>query len=55
MVMGESDEWTDDDDGALHPLSAAEHHARRLNPTCLSNCTKVRIVQTAKVNRCSSP
>jgi len=21
MVTGESDEWTDDDDGALHPLS----------------------------------
>jgi len=28
MVTGESDEWTDDYHGALHPFSAAEHYAR---------------------------
>jgi len=27
MVTGESDEWTDDDHGALHTLSAAERYA----------------------------
>ena len=32
MATSESDEWTDDDDIALHPLSAAEIYARRLNP-----------------------
>jgi hypothetical protein len=25
MVTGESDEWTDDGHGALHPFSATEH------------------------------
>jgi hypothetical protein len=27
MVTGESDEWPEDDDGALHALPAAEHYA----------------------------
>jgi len=38
MVTGESGEWTDDDNGALHPLSAAEHYARILKRTCLYDC-----------------
>ena len=45
MATGESGEWTDDDDAALHPLSAAEQYARRLNRTCLSDCTNVSFVQ----------
>ena len=45
MVTGESDEWTDDDHGALHPLSAAERYAKRLNRTCLYDCTNVSMVQ----------
>ena len=28
MVTGKADEWTDDNDGALHPLPAAEQYAR---------------------------
>ena len=44
-VTGGSDEWTDDAHVALHPLSAAEHYAKRLNRTCLPNCTKVRNAQ----------
>jgi len=45
LEFGESDEWTDDDHGALHLLSAAEHCARRLNPTCPYDFTKVSFVQ----------
>lgn len=45
MVTGESDEWPDDDDGALHPLPAAEHYAKRLKRTCLYDCTNTSFVQ----------
>ena len=31
VATSESDEWTDDDDGALHPLSAAEHSVNLFN------------------------
>jgi hypothetical protein len=31
MVTGESDEWTEDNHGALHPLSAAEHSVNVFN------------------------
>jgi hypothetical protein len=31
MEFGESGEWTDDDDGALHPLSAADHSGNLFN------------------------
>ena len=44
LEFSESDEWTDDDDVALHPLSAAARYAKRLNRTRLYHCTKVRIV-----------
>ena len=37
--------WAGDAHGALHPLSAAEQYARRLNRTCLSDCTNVSFVQ----------
>jgi hypothetical protein len=33
VESSESDEWTDDGHGALHPLPATEHYARRLNRT----------------------
>jgi hypothetical protein len=46
MATSESDEWTNDGHGALHPLSAAEYYARRLNRTYLYHCTKVRIFNT---------
>jgi len=36
MVTGESDEWTDDDHVALHPLSAAEYSVNLLNE-CISS------------------
>jgi len=48
-VTGEPGEWTDDDDGALHPLSAAEGYARRLNRTCLYDCTEARNVQPPSI------
>ena len=31
LELGKSDEWTDDSQGALHPLSAAEHYANLFN------------------------
>ena len=31
VVTSESDEWTDDYHGALHPLSAVEHHVSLCN------------------------
>jgi hypothetical protein len=31
VATSESDEWTEDDDGALHPLSSTEHYAILLN------------------------
>ena len=43
LEFSKSDEWTDDDYGALHPLSAAEHYARRLNRNCLYDCTNVSL------------
>ena len=46
MVMDESDEGAGDGHGALHLLSAAEHYAKRLNRTCLYDCTIVRNVQS---------
>jgi len=36
-------------DVALHLFSAAEHGARRLNRTCLYDCTKVRKVQSPSI------
>jgi hypothetical protein len=36
------DDCADDDDAGLHPLSAAEDCARRLNRTCLCDSIKVR-------------
>jgi len=30
-ITGESDEWTDDNGGALHPLPAAEHQVSLCN------------------------
>ena len=44
MVTGESDEWTEDDYGALRPPSAAERCTRRLNRTRLYHCAKVSFV-----------
>jgi len=31
LEFSKSDEWADDDDGALHPLSAAEHSVNLFN------------------------
>ena len=45
-MTGESGEWAEDDDIALHLLSATEHYAKRPNRTCLSDCTLVRNVQS---------
>jgi hypothetical protein len=45
LEFSESDEWTADNGGALHPLSAAEHYARLLDnslPEC-ETCTKIQI------------
>ncbi len=41
LEFSKSDGWRNDDVVALHPFPAAEHYARRLNPTCLYDCTKV--------------
>jgi hypothetical protein len=44
MVTGESDEETGDDEGVLHPLSAAEQYTKRIKRTCIYDCTLVRNV-----------
>ena len=31
LELGKSDEWTDDSQGALHPLSAAEYQVSQCN------------------------
>ena len=45
LEFSKSDEWTDDNHAALHPLSAAEHYTKRLNRTCLYDCTNASFVQ----------
>ena len=45
MGTNEADEWTDDGHSALHPLSAAEHYANRLNRTRLYHCTIISFVR----------
>jgi len=40
LELGESDEWPDDDDVALHPPSAAEHQVSLCNEVTIQACVQ---------------
>jgi hypothetical protein len=50
VATSNSDEWTEDDDGALHPLSSAEHYAILLDSFLIKVALNPRIYQRISIH-----